>query len=103
MITLNERSESVYQYELNTIDGKNVSLEQYKGDVLLIVNTASECGHTPQYKNLQSIFEKYEDQGFKVLGFPANNFGGQEPGSDEEIKQFCEVNFGVSFPMFSKV
>lgn len=103
MITLNERSESVYQYELNTIDGKNVSLEQYKGDVLLIVNTASECGHTPQYKSLQSIFEKYEDQGFKVLGFPANNFGGQEPGSDEEIKQFCEVNFGVSFPMFSKV
>lgn len=103
MITLNERSESVYQYELNTIDGENVSLEQYKGDVLLIVNTASECGNTPQYKNLQGIFEKYEDQGFKVLGFPANNFGGQEPGSDEDIKQFCELNYGVSFPMFSKV
>lgn len=106
LMTINltsERADSVYEYELKTIDGQNISLEEYKGDVLLIVNTASECGNTPQYEGLQQIYEKYEERGFKVLGFPANNFGGQEPGSEEEIKEFCELNYGVTFPLFSKV
>lgn len=102
MIT-NEHADSVYQYELNSLDGENISLSDFKGDVLLIVNTASECGFTPQYEGLQELYETYSDQGFKILGFPANNFGGQEPGTDEEIAQFCQVNYGVSFPMFSKV
>ena len=98
-----ERMENIYKYELNSIDGKNISLEEFKGDVLLIVNTASECGFTHQYGGLQKLFEDYSSEGLKVLGFPANNFGGQEPGSDEEIAQFCELNFGVNFPLFSKV
>lgn len=102
MIT-NERTESVYQYELNSLEGENISLADFEGDVLLIVNTASECGYTPQYEGLQELYETYSEQNFKVLGFPANNFGGQEPGTDEEIAQFCEVNYGVSFPMFSKI
>lgn len=103
LMTLTERAETVYQYELNSINGENISLSDYEGDLLLIVNTASECGFTPQYEGLQELYESYSDQGFKVLGFPANNFGGQEPGTDEEIAQFCELNYGVSFPMFSKV
>lgn len=103
LMTLTERAETVYQYELNSISGENISLSDYEGDLLLIVNTASECGFTPQYEGLQELYETYSDQGFKVLGFPANNFGGQEPGSDEEIAQFCKANYGVSFPMFSKV
>jgi len=102
-MTTNERVETVYQYELNTINGENISLSDYEGELLLIVNTASECGFTPQYEGLQELYETYSDQGFKILGFPANNFGGQEPGSDEEIAQFCELNYGVTFPMFSKV
>lgn len=102
-MTTNERVETVYQYELNSINGENISLSDYEGDLLLIVNTASECGFTPQYEGLQELFENYSDQGFKILGFPANNFGGQEPGTDEEIAQFCELNYGVTFPMFSKV
>lgn len=102
MIT-NERTGSIYQYELNTIDGENISLSDFEGEVLLIVNTASECGYTPQYEGLQELYETFSDQGFKVLGFPANNFGGQEPGTDEEIAEFCQVNYGVTFPMFSKI
>lgn len=93
----------IYDTEATTIDGEEVTLEKYAGDVLLIVNTASECGFTPQYEGLQELYEEYSDEGLTVLGFPANNFGGQEPGSDEEILQFCEVNYGVDFPMFSKV
>lgn len=103
LMTTNERTETVYQYELNSIDGENISLSDFEGEVLLIVNTASECGYTPQYEGLQELYETYSDNGFEVLGFPANNFGGQEPGTDEEIAQFCQVNYGVSFPMFSKV
>lgn len=103
LMATTERVETVYQYELNSIDGENISLSDYEGDLLLIVNTASECGFTPQYEGLQELYETYSDQGFKVLGFPANNFGGQEPGSDEEIAQFCQANYGVSFPMFSKI
>jgi glutathione peroxidase len=103
MFTNSERTDNIYQYELNSIDGKNISLEEFSGDVLLVVNTASECGFTRQYSGLQKVYETYADQGLKVLGFPANNFGGQEPGSDEEIAAFCEVNFGVTFPMFSRI
>jgi glutathione peroxidase len=103
LMTITERAETVYQYELNSISGENISLSDYEGDLLLIVNTASECGFTPQYEGLQELYETYSDRGFKVLGFPANNFGGQEPGTDEEIAQFCQANYGVSFPMFSKV
>ena len=93
----------IYDAEATTIDGENITLEKYAGDVILIVNTASKCGYTPQYKGLQELYETYSEEGLTVLGFPANNFGGQEPGSDEEILQFCEVNYGVEFQMFSKV
>ena len=93
----------IYETEAITIDGEEITLDKYAGDVLLIVNTASKCGYTPQYKGLQELYETYSDEGLTILGFPANNFGGQEPGSDEEILQFCEVNYGVGFPMFSKV
>lgn len=100
---MGENNTSVYEFEPTNIDGEETSLQKYEGKVLLIVNTASECGFTSQYEGLQNIFEEYNDQGFVVLGFPANNFGGQEPGSDEEIKQFCNVNYDVNFPLFSKV
>ena len=103
MTATDERTNSIYQYELNLINGEKISLNEFKGDVLLIVNTASECGFTRQYEGLQSLYEDYSEQGFKVLGFPANNFGGQEPGTDEEIAQFCEMNFGVKFPLFSRI
>jgi glutathione peroxidase len=93
----------VHQFTLNTIDGKPKSLADYKGHVLLLVNVASECGHTPQYKGLEALYEKYREQGLRVLGFPANNFGGQEPGSEAEIKRFCEDNYGVSFDLFAKL
>lgn len=96
-------ADSVYQYKPTNIDGEETSLSTYEGKVLLIVNTASECGFTPQYEGLQSVYEEYKDEGLVVLGFPANNFGGQEPGSDEEIKKFCRVNYDVAFPMFSKI
>jgi glutathione peroxidase len=96
-------SQTVYDFSLESLSGEEVSLSQFEGNVLLIVNTASECGYTPQYKELQELYEEYNDQGFYVLGFPANNFGGQEPGSDEEIAQFCEMNYGVTFPMFTKI
>ncbi len=101
--TANTTVDSVHDFKPTNINGKETSLSQYKGNVLLIVNTASECGFTPQYEGLQALYEKYGDNGLKVLGFPANNFGGQEPGTDEEIKQFCKVNYDVTFPMFSKV
>lgn len=94
---------SVYNFNMMNIDGKEVSLEQYKGQVIMIVNVASKCGYTPQYEGLQNIYDKYKDDGFVILGFPANNFKGQEPGSNEEIKQFCKLEYGVEFPMFSKV
>jgi len=94
---------SIYDFELDSLSGDEISLSEFEGNVLLIVNTASECGYTPQYKELQELYETYNDEGFYVLGFPANNFGGQEPGSDEEIAEFCELNYGVTFPMFSKI
>jgi glutathione peroxidase len=88
---------------MKDIDGKDVKLKKYKGDVLLIVNTASKCGYTPQYESLQAIYDKYKAQGFEVLGFPANNFGGQEPGTETEIKEFCTTKYKVTFPMFAKI
>jgi len=87
---------------MKTIDGKDKPLADYKGDVLLIVNVASFCGNTPQYKNLESLYVAYKDKGFKILAFPANNFGAQEPGTNEEIKTFCDNTYHVTFDMFSK-
>lgn len=93
----------IYGYTVEDIDGNSVTLEQYRGDVLLIVNVASKCGYTPQYETLEKLYRAYKDQGFKVLGFPANNFGKQEPGSNEEIKEFCSTKFDVTFDMFEKI
>lgn len=93
----------VYDFSAKTMLGEDKSLADYKGKVLLIVNTASECGFTPQFKGLQKLFETYEDQGFEILGFPCNQFNKQDPGTDEEISHFCQRNYGVSFQMFSKV
>ncbi|MCC2546799.1 glutathione peroxidase [Hymenobacter sp. BT175] len=93
---------SVHDFTVKSIDGKDVKLSQYKGKKLLIVNVASECGYTPQYKELEELSKKHGDK-VVVLGFPANNFGGQEPGTNEQIVTFCEKNFGVTFPMFSKI
>ncbi|MCS6976102.1 MAG: glutathione peroxidase [Gemmatales bacterium] len=85
------------------LDGKTVDLSQYKGKVVMIVNVASKCGLTPQYQQLEALYEKYADKGFVIVGVPANNFGGQEPGTDAEIADFCKKNYGVKFPMLSKV
>lgn len=93
----------LYIFSVKTIDGEDRSLSAYKGKVLLIVNVASKCGYTPQYEGLEKLFDQYKDQGFMVLGFPANNFLWQEPGSDAEIKEFCSLTYNVSFDMFSKV
>ncbi|WP_270099086.1 glutathione peroxidase [Saprospira grandis] len=93
----------IYDFKVETIDGEEVQLSQYKGKTLLIVNVASKCGLTPQYEELQALYEEYKDQGLLILGFPANNFMGQEPGSNEEIKSFCRLNYGVGFPMFAKI
>ncbi|MDM5314549.1 glutathione peroxidase [Fictibacillus sp. b24] len=94
---------SVYDFSVETIKGEKTSLDSYKGDVLLIVNTASKCGFTPQYQGLQSLYEGHKEQGVTVLGFPCNQFGAQEPGTSDEIMEFCELNYGVNFPMFAKV
>lgn len=94
---------SIYNFKVNDIDGNEVCLDQYKGKVIIIVNTASKCGYTPQFQDLQSLYEKYEDKGLVILGFPCNQFLGQEPGSNDEVKSFCLLNYGVTFPMFEKV
>jgi glutathione peroxidase len=96
-------SSSVLDFTLNSIDGKPAPLSAYKGKVLLIVNVASKCGYTPQYSALESIYRKYKDQGFLILGFPANNFMSQEPGTNAEIKQFCKNKYDVTFPMYAKI
>lgn len=93
----------IYGISAKSIVGDEVSLDDYRGKVLLIVNTASKCGFTPQYKGLEALYEKYKDQGLAILGFPCNQFGQQEPGDSEEISGFCERNFGVTFPLFEKV
>jgi glutathione peroxidase len=93
----------VLNFKMKSLDGKDVDLSQYQGKVLLMVNTASKCGYTPQYKDLEALYKKYADKGLVVLGFPADNFGHQEPGTDKQIAEFCEKNFGVTFPLFSKI
>ena len=95
--------ECALNFKAKTIDGQEADLEDYEGNVVLVVNTASQCGLTPQYAGLQELYTKYKEKGFVVLGFPCNQFGSQEPGSDADIKQFCSTKYSVSFPMFSKI
>jgi len=94
---------SVYDYSCQTTAGKKKSLEDYRGKVLLVVNTASKCGFTPQFEGLEALYEKYGEEGFAILGFPCNQFGKQDPGSNADIMEFCQLNYGVSFPMFAKI
>lgn len=96
-------TDSVYGFSCVDGAGKEKSLEDYRGQVLLIVNTASKCGFTPQFAGLEELYEKYREKDFTILGFPCNQFGGQDPGSNEEIQEFCQLNYGVSFPMFGKI
>jgi glutathione peroxidase len=98
-----EASETVYGFSAETLDGRAVSLSEFKGKVLLIANTASQCGFTPQYAGLESLYRTYKERGLEVLGFPCNQFGAQEPGTAADIGAFCEKNYGVSFPMFAKI
>ncbi|MCA9138366.1 MAG: glutathione peroxidase [Planctomycetales bacterium] len=95
--------ECALDFKMADINGKKVDLEDYEGKVVLIVNTASQCGLTPQYAGLEQLYQKYKDKGFVILGFPCNQFGSQEPGTEAEIKQFCSTKYNVSFPMFSKI
>lgn len=94
---------TIYDFKMDDIDGKPVELSKFKGQVLLVVNVASKCGNTPQYDGLEAMYKKYKDQKFAVLGFPANEFGGQEPGTNAQIKEFCTATYKVDFPMFSKI
>lgn len=94
---------NIYDFKAKTINGKEISLEEYKGKVLIITNTASKCGFTPQYEDLQRLYETYKERGLEILGFPSNQFAEQEPGNDEEIHNFCTMNYGVGFQMFSKI
>lgn len=94
---------SIYEYTAKDLKGNEVPLSEYRDYVVLIVNTASKCGFTPQYEELEQLYQEYGDQKFVILGFPCNQFGNQEPGSEEDIKEFCQVNYGVTFPMFAKV
>lgn len=95
--------ENLYEYEVISASGETVPLSKYKGQVALVVNVASKCGFTPQYKGLEELYKKYKDQGFVILGFPCNQFGAQEPGNDNEIQQFCSLTYNVSFPIMSKI
>jgi glutathione peroxidase len=97
------QSQTIYQFKVTDLYGKEFDFSTLKGKKLLIVNTASECGLTPQYKDLEAIYSKYKDKNFVIVGFPANNFGSQEPGSNEQIAKFCQMNYGVTFPMMSKI
>jgi glutathione peroxidase len=102
-VALSARAASVYDVPLKDIDGKDTSLKAYKGEVILVVNVASKCGYTPQYKGLEAIYQKYKGKGLVVAGFPCNQFGKQEPGSNEQIKEFCSSKYSVTFPMFDKL
>ena len=102
-LTLTGVPMSVYDFSMQTIDGKDVSLSAYKGKAVMIVNTASQCGYTPQYKSLEALYQQYKDKGFEILAFPSNDFGGQEPGTNEEIKEFCASKYSVTFPLFDKL
>lgn len=93
----------IYDYKFKTIDGEDSTLGEFKDKVILIVNTASKCGFTPQYKDLQKLYEKYNAEGFEIIGFPSNQFADQEPGNNDDVKKFCEINFGVTFPLSEKV
>ena len=97
------QTQTIYQFKVTDLYGKEFDFSTLKGKKLLIVNTASECGLTPQYKDLETIYRKYKDKNFVIVGFPANNFGSQEPGSNEQIAKFCQMNYGVTFPMMSKI
>lgn len=103
MATTQPSDRTVYEFTMNSIDKKPVPLADFKGKVLLIVNVASRCGFTPQYEGLEALYKKYKDQGLVVLGFPANDFLWQEPGDEKQIKEFCQLEYGVTFPMFSKI
>jgi len=92
-----------YDFEARKLNGKTTSMNEYKGKVVVVVNTASKCGFTPQYEGLEKLYQKYKDQGLIVLGFPSNQFGNQEPGSSDDIKEFCQINYGVTFPLFEKI
>ena len=94
---------NIYDFKFKTIDGEDASLNKFRNKVVLIVNTASKCGFTPQYKDLQKLYEKYNAKGFEILGFPSNQFAEQEPANNEDVKNFCEINFGVTFPLSEKV
>lgn len=94
---------NIHDLSVNTLDGKTVSLKEYSGKVLLIVNVASKCGYTKQYKELEEIYNKYKNEGFEILAFPCNDFGGQEPGTNEEIKEFCSSNYNITFTLFDKI
>jgi glutathione peroxidase len=101
--TKKKMDSTIYNFTMKTIEGKEKPLVDYKGKVVMVVNTASFCGNTPQYKQLEEIYKQYKDKGFVIIGFPANNFGKQEPGSDTDIRTFCEKNYGVTFDLFSKI
>jgi len=94
---------SIYSFIAKDIDGKEINIQDFKGKVLIIANTASKCGFTPQFEDLQKLYEEYKDQGLEILGFPCNQFAGQEPGNNEETKAFCKLNYGVEFPIFEKI
>ncbi|MFO8130445.1 MAG: glutathione peroxidase [Bacteroidales bacterium] len=98
-----QEAKTIHDFTVKTIDGNDISLSEFKGKKILIVNTASKCGLTPQYEELQELYTRYGDDDFVIIGFPANNFLKQEPGSDEEIREFCKVNYGVTFPMMGKI
>jgi glutathione peroxidase len=100
---MRETDETVYSFQARLLDGREIFLEEFRGQVLLIVNTASQCGFTPQYAGLEQLYRHYKERGFAVLGFPCNQFGRQEPGAGAEIASFCERNYGVSFPLFAKI
>jgi glutathione peroxidase len=100
---MDEHARSVFDFSASRLDGRTIALEEYRGQVLLIVNTASQCGFTPQYAGLESLYRQYREQGFAVLGFPSNQFGRQEPGTAAEIAAFCEENYAVTFPLFAKI
>ncbi len=103
VVTGAQAQQSLHDFTVKSIDGKDYDLAQLKGKKVLVVNTASKCGLTPQYKELEALYKKYKDQNLVIIGFPANNFLSQEPGSNEEIKEFCQLNYGVSFPMMAKI
>lgn len=103
MATGRQLPNSIYAYMMKDIRGQNVALASYRGSVILVVNTASKCGFTPQFAGLEKLYQTYRDRGFVVLGFPCNQFGAQDPGSDTEIENFCRINYGVTFPMFARI